>query len=77
MWFTGYCARAGWVGLVLMVALWAGLLAVVFWGVRRMFPPTPRREEPLDRLSERLATGDIEPAKSRRQRDRLADADNR
>lgn len=45
MWFTSYCAGAGWVGLLLMVGLWAGLLAVVFWGVRRMFPASGRRED--------------------------------
>jgi len=61
MWFTGYCGGSGWVGLLLMVGMWAGLLAIVFWGVRRMFPAGRRREEPPDLLAEHPAAEEIEP----------------
>lgn len=77
MWFTASCAGAGWVGLLVSVGLWVGLLAVVFWGVRRMFPTTARRKEPLELLAERLVSADIEPDEFRERRDRLAGADNR
>lgn len=77
MWFTGYCAGSGWAGLLLMVGLWAGLLAVVFWGVRRMFPASRRHGDPLDLLATRLASGDIDPDEFRRRQDQIADAGRR
>jgi len=77
MWFTGYCAGSGWVGLLLMVGLWAGLIAIVFWGVRRMFPASRRKEEPPALLAEHMATGEIEPDEVGPRQDQLTGANRR
>ncbi|MBI4939569.1 MAG: hypothetical protein HY830_02335 [Actinobacteria bacterium] len=54
----GSCTTMGIGGWLLMIGLWAGFLAVVVWGVSRLFPSTP--DGPTAVLAERFAAGEID-----------------
>ncbi len=68
---------AGW--WILMPLLWVALLAVVVWAVARIVPrrsddarePRHSREEPLEILDRRLASGEIDMKTYEQLRSRL------
>jgi hypothetical protein len=41
-----YCGVAGHTGWLVRLLLWAALLVIVFWGVRRLFPDRPPPPDP-------------------------------
>ena len=72
----GYDMGGGW---VLMVVAWAALLAVIVWAVVRIAPgtgatPAPPREQPLEILHRRLASGEIDADTYEHLRDKLTGA---
>ena len=66
----GYCSSMGLGGWLVMIGLWVAFLAVVAWGVSRLFPSGSRRR-PEDVLDERLAAGEIDVETYRQARDEL------
>lgn len=65
-----WCTQMGVGGWVGMAVVWVALLALVLWGVSRLFPTrhVPSAGEVLDA---RLASGDLDPATYRTLRDEL------
>ncbi|WP_088313089.1 hypothetical protein [Kineosporia sp. R_H_3] len=53
-----------------MIGLWAGFVAVVVWGVSRLFPSAPDGG-PTAALAERFAAGEIDTDTYRSARDEL------
>ena len=54
-------ASMGWLGILAMLLFWAGLLALVLWGVSNLFP-TPRlatSSEAVEIVRQRFARGEI------------------
>ena len=44
--FPNICGAMGIAGWLLMLLLWAGLVALAVWGIARLFPDRPARREP-------------------------------
>jgi hypothetical protein len=44
--FLDICGATGIAGWLLMLLLWAGLVALAVWGIARLFPDRPARPEP-------------------------------
>ncbi|HET8681361.1 MAG TPA: hypothetical protein VFM54_05755 [Micromonosporaceae bacterium] len=44
--FPSFCGAMGFAGWLLMVVLWAGLVALVVWAVARLFPDRSVPAEP-------------------------------
>ena len=40
--FPGHCCVMGFTDWLIMLLLWAALLVMVIWGIRRLFPDRPR-----------------------------------
>lgn len=55
---------AGVVGMLLMALLWVGLLALLIWGLRRLFPRERKTERDVARevIERRYAAGQITEA---------------
>ncbi|MHB1614399.1 MAG: SHOCT domain-containing protein [Actinomycetes bacterium] len=69
MWNWGYPGGWGWmsgVGMLMMVLVWGGLIALVVWGITRLTRGSgsdaasrPTTETPRQQLDRRLAAGEI------------------
>jgi uncharacterized membrane protein len=44
--FPNACGAMGVTGWLLMLLLWAGLVALAVWGIARLFPGRPAHPEP-------------------------------
>lgn len=44
--FPSYCTSLGFAAWVLMLLIWAAVVAAVVWGVTRLFPSTRPRPDP-------------------------------
>ncbi|MBC7291824.1 MAG: hypothetical protein H5T83_10910 [Actinotalea sp.] len=64
-----WCAQMGVGGWVGMGVFWLVVVALVLWGVSRLFPA--HHSTPRQVLDERLASGDIDPATYRALREEL------
>lgn len=65
-----WCAQMGVGGWVGMGVFWVVVLALVLWGVSRLFP-TGQGPSPREVLDARLASGDVDPATYRALREEL------
>ena len=57
----GMMAGMGWLGMVTMLLFWAGVLALVIWGVSNLFP-APRlttESDAVEIVRQRFARGEI------------------
>jgi len=50
--FPNFCGAMGFTGWLVMLVSWTGLVALVVWGITRLFPG-PSRPAPPDRLGHR------------------------
>lgn len=70
-----WCAQMGVGGWVGMGVFWLVVVALVVWGVSRLFPTrqgsSPQGSSAQDVLDARLASGDIDPATYRALREEL------
>jgi putative membrane protein len=57
----GMLAGMGWLGVLTMLLFWAGVLALVIWGVSNLFPTRPLATEPdaVEIVRQRFARGEI------------------
>lgn len=72
---AGYCGAMGWSGWLMMAGFWIGFLALVVWGVTRLFPSArspESRGDAYELLARRLARGEIDAESYRQARDALA-----
>ena len=53
-----------WLGPVLMLLFWVGVIALIVWAIRSLFPAGQRteRDSALESLRRRYATGEISAA---------------
>lgn len=60
----GLMAGMGWLGVLAMALFWIGIIALVVWGVRNLFPNRRADVEPdaLEILRRRYARGEISSA---------------
>lgn len=70
-WGYGWMGGFGWFWMVLV---WVGTLALVTWGVGRLFgsPQAPRSQTPLEILKGRFASGELSEEEYERARQTLA-----
>ena len=66
-----WCGQMGAGGWLSMIAFWVVVVAVVVWGVSRLFPAQPVADA-RSVLDARLAAGDIDQGTYRAIRDELA-----
>ncbi|WP_024288373.1 hypothetical protein [Cellulomonas sp. KRMCY2] len=69
-----WCTQTGAGGWLSMVVLWVAVVALIVWGVGRLFPAQPAPDA-YAVLESRLASGEIDPETYRlirRELDRLA-----
>jgi len=62
-WYTGPWSGTAWLGMALMMLLWAAVIGVAVWGIARSTSvgrPPERRESARDVLDRRLAVGEID-----------------
>jgi putative membrane protein len=82
MFGTGWCGGMGAAGLLFMVLIWGGFIAVVVWAVLRLFPSgrlgsggqEPPGQDTAADLDRRLAAGEIDADTYLRQRETLTGA---
>jgi putative membrane protein len=57
----GMMAGFGWLGMLMMVLFWVGVVLLVVWGLRNLFTTRPPRVEPdaEEILKQRFARGEI------------------
>lgn len=63
-----WCSGMGLGGWIVMIGLWAGLIAVAVWAVTRLFPTGQTQQPPghgsgtaREILDQRLASGQVDP----------------
>lgn len=58
---SGLMAGMGWLGILTMILFWAGVIALIVWGLSNLFPAQSSAPQPgaLEILKERYARGDI------------------
>jgi putative membrane protein len=58
---SGLMAGMGWPGVLMMLLLWAGAIALILWGVSSLFPSerVHVEDEALEILRQRYARGEI------------------
>jgi hypothetical protein len=44
--FPNFCGAMGFAGWLAMLVVWAGLVALMVWGIARLFPDRPGPAEP-------------------------------
>jgi putative membrane protein len=57
----GMMAGMGWLGILTLLLFWAGVLALVIWGISNLFP-TPRlttESDAVEIVRQRFARGEI------------------
>ncbi|MCU0271549.1 MAG: hypothetical protein MUF83_23310 [Acidimicrobiales bacterium] len=60
-WYSGPWSGTAWVGMALMMLLWAAVIGLAVWGIARAASaPQGRPESARDVLDRRLAAGEID-----------------
>jgi len=70
----GLLGGYGWLGMVVQLLLWVGIVFLVVWGAGRLFPGRQEtvHETALDILKRRYASGEITAAEYQQARQDLA-----
>ena len=64
--FPVYCGAMGFAGWIVMLLVWAALVALVVWGIARLFPDRPRTGASTDAGGRTAEDSPSEPVESGR-----------